>query len=38
VRVNGGVETRKRKKIAAGDRIEFEGRVYRITLADGEAS
>ncbi len=25
VKVNGIVETRKRKKIVAGDRIEFEG-------------
>jgi RimJ/RimL family protein N-acetyltransferase/ribosome-associated protein YbcJ (S4-like RNA binding protein) len=38
VRVNGRIETRKRKKIAAGDQIEFQGSVYRITVADREAS
>ncbi len=30
VRVNGDIETRKRKKIVTGDRIECQGRVYRI--------
>ncbi len=31
VRVNGLVETRKRKKIMAGDRIEFANETIRIT-------
>jgi len=33
VRVNGVVERRKRKKIVAGDRIEFAGQHYAIELA-----
>ena len=33
VRVNGAIETRKRKKIASGDLIEFEGQAYRITVS-----
>ena len=33
VKVNGVVETRKRKKIVAGDIIEFMGEQYRVTLA-----
>ena len=33
VRVNGAIETRKRKKIAPGDLIEFEGQAYRITVS-----
>ena len=32
VTVNGGVETRKRKKIVSGDRIEFAGAVLIIEL------
>jgi len=32
VRVNGELETRKRKKIVAGDTIEFEGDRIRIQL------
>jgi ribosome-associated protein len=32
VLVNGSVETRKRKKIVAGDTIEYQGERYRITL------
>ena len=32
VRVNGEVETRKRKKIISGDIIEFEGEKIRIIL------
>ena len=32
VRVNGEVETRKRKKIISGDLIEFEGEKIRIIL------
>ena len=31
VRVNGEVETRKRKKIIGGDTIEFNGETLRIT-------
>ncbi|PCJ87607.1 MAG: RNA-binding protein [Thiotrichaceae bacterium] len=32
VRVNDEVETRKRKKIVAGDKIEFNGDVIRIVV------
>ena len=32
VKVNGEVETRKRKQISAGDRIEFAGTAYHIVL------
>ena len=32
VRVNGALETRKRKQICAGDTLEFNGELYRITL------
>ena len=32
VRVNGEVESRKRKKIISGDIIEFEGEKIRIIL------
>ena len=32
VRVNGAIETRKRKKIVSGDLIAFEGQAYRITV------
>lgn len=31
VRVNGQVETRKRKKIVAGDLVEFAGEVCHVT-------
>lgn len=30
VRVNGEVETRKRKKIVAGDRVEFAGETLHV--------
>lgn len=30
VRVNGERETRKRKKLAAGDRVEFDGRTVEV--------
>jgi ribosome-associated protein len=33
VRVNGEVETRKRKKIISGDVIEFNGETIRAVLA-----
>lgn len=33
VRLNGAVETQKRKKIMAGDRIEFAGEQLRVELA-----
>ena len=33
VRVNGAVETRKRKKIVAGDVIEFNNEQVQISLA-----
>lgn len=34
VKVNGEVETRKRKKILAGDLIEFASQTLRIELDD----
>lgn len=37
VLVNGQVETRKRRKIIAGDVIEFAGEAMRIRLADTHA-
>ncbi|MFH0728255.1 MAG: RNA-binding S4 domain-containing protein [Pseudomonadota bacterium] len=33
VRVNGDVETRKRRKIMSGDFIEFEGNIIRVLIA-----
>lgn len=33
VRVNGELETRKRKQIVAGDRVEFAGETIVVTLA-----
>lgn len=32
VKVNGEVETRKRKKIVAGDTVEFDGQLMSIAL------
>jgi ribosome-associated protein len=32
--VNGEVETRKRKKMIAGDVIEFNGEIIRLTVHD----
>lgn len=32
VKVNGEIETRKRRKIVSGDIIEFENEKYRIAL------
>ena len=34
VLVNGGIETRKRKKIVSGDVIEFANETLRIVRAD----
>jgi len=34
VKVNGVVETRKRKKIMSGDTIEFAGEVFSLQLCD----
>lgn len=34
VLVNGEVETRRRKKIVAGDIVEFNGEKIRLILAD----
>jgi len=34
VQVNGKIETRKRKKIVAGDTIEFEKDTIRIQLSE----
>ena len=34
VKVNGKVETRKRKKIMSGDTIEFAGEQIKIKLAE----
>ena len=36
VKVNGKVETQKRKKIMSGDSIEFAGEIINIKLAAGE--
>ena len=33
VRVNGKIETRKRKKIVTGDTIEFDQEIIRIQLS-----
>jgi len=33
VKLNGEVETRKRKKIVSGDIIEFMGEKYQVSLA-----
>ncbi len=38
VRVNGGIETRKRKKIVSGDQVECQGRVFRIKVQRRETS
>ena len=35
VKVNGKVETRKRKKIVSGDTIEFSGDKIKIKLVSG---
>jgi len=35
VKVNGVVETRKRRQIVGGDRIEFAGQVLQIVKAPG---
>jgi ribosome-associated protein len=32
VRVNGDIETRKRRKIVSGDIIEFDGNIIRIVV------
>jgi ribosome-associated protein len=32
VKVNGNIETRKRKKIMAGDLVEFAGEILRIQI------
>ena len=34
VKVNGAIETRKRKKIVRGDIIEFEEHTLKISVAD----
>lgn len=34
VKVNGEVETQKRKKIVSGDTIEFMDEIYKITLGE----
>ena len=34
VKVNGEVETQKRKKIVSGDSIEFMDEIYKVTLGD----
>lgn len=33
VKVNGEIETRKRKKIVSGDIIEFNAKQYKVVLA-----
>lgn len=37
VTVNGEIETRKRKKIVAGDIVEFAGEQFRVQLASRTA-
>ncbi|MFT5275015.1 MAG: ribosome-associated protein [Saprospiraceae bacterium] len=37
VRVNGAVETQKRKKIVAGDVIKFQKQDYKISIVSKEA-
>ncbi len=37
VRVNGEIETRKRKKISAGDCIEIEGQSIEVVSKNGES-
>lgn len=37
VRVNGSVETRKRKKIVAGDIVEVSGRKMQVRKREGKA-
>ncbi|MDA0347659.1 MAG: RNA-binding S4 domain-containing protein [Verrucomicrobia bacterium] len=37
VKVNGTVETRKRKKMVAGDTIEFQNKTYIIKLDETSA-
>ncbi len=32
VSVNGEVESRKRKQIVAGDEVEYQGEVFKVTL------
>lgn len=36
VKVNGEVETRKRKKIVSGDRIEFAGEILQVKISKRE--
>ncbi len=38
VKVNGEVETRKRKKIVSGDVVEFDSESYTVTLQDNPDS
>ena len=33
VKLNGSIETRKRKKVVSGDTIEFNHEAYRIVLS-----
>lgn len=35
VRVNGEVETRRRRKIVAGDQIDFQGQTLRMVAGPG---
>lgn len=32
VKVNGEVETRKRKQIASGDEVEYQGETFKVSL------
>ncbi|RDX36624.1 RNA-binding S4 domain-containing protein [Kangiella sp. HD9-110m-PIT-SAG07] len=34
VKVNGNVETQKRKKVVSGDTIEFMDETYQVTLGE----
>ena len=33
VKVNGAIETQKRKKIVSGDVIEFDGQAFKVKVA-----
>jgi len=35
VNVNGDVETRRRRKLTAGDEVVFDGEIFDVVLDDG---
>ena len=36
--LNGQVETRRRKKVRAGDEVTWDGEIYVVTLDDDQAT